>query len=412
MTVTILIKGHEKDLGGGFVVRRYLPAAVKQAVGPFIFFDHFGPVDVPADANHDVRPHPHIGLATVTYLFEGAMDHRDSVGSVQRIEPGAINWMTAGRGIVHSDVRRPIWSGVPHRTGCSCGRRCRRRMKKPNRAFATRLHAIPEYTAAGVCVRVLVGSAFGQTSPVQTYSQTLYLDVMLQAGAELALEQLPAEAAIYPISGEISVDGAGAGPACHGLLDTAAALKVSAHSEARFVLIGGEPLDGHRYMSWNFVSSRKERIVQASAGLGSAALRCRAGRNGIHPATGAAAALSVSAASGRGQCTGCHRFIQIGGMGADDPVFRIRIAGEAAGAGDAAQLIERRGGRQRGFLAGHLIQMPEAAVAVQQYGQRGSLRCGRIGFERIAGMGFRHQQVVAFGAGAVVHAGAGSRHAA
>src|SRR5476651_1195383 len=126
MTIANLIKGHEKDLGGGFTVRRYLPSAIKQAVGPFIFFDHFGPLDVPLDADHDVRPHPHIGLATVTYLFEGAMDHRDSLGTFQRIEPGAINWMTAGSGIVHSE-RTPsdlkgtgwishglqLWVGLP-----------------------------------------------------------------------------------------------------------------------------------------------------------------------------------------------------------------------------------------------------------------------------------------------------------
>lgn len=116
MTISNLLKGHEKDLGGGFVVRRYLPSAIKQAVGPFIFFDHFGPVGVPLDADHDVRPHPHIGLATVTYLFEGAMDHRDSIGTFQRIEPGAINWMTAGRGIVHSERTPKDLVGKPHRT--------------------------------------------------------------------------------------------------------------------------------------------------------------------------------------------------------------------------------------------------------------------------------------------------------
>ncbi|MET0320737.1 MAG: pirin family protein, partial [Duganella sp.] len=116
MSIANLLKGHEKDLGGGFLVRRYLPSAIKQAVGPFIFFDHFGPVDVAADANHDVRPHPHIGLSTVTYLFEGAMDHRDSLGTFQRIEPGAVNWMTAGRGIVHSERTPKDLAGVPHRT--------------------------------------------------------------------------------------------------------------------------------------------------------------------------------------------------------------------------------------------------------------------------------------------------------
>lgn len=267
MTISTLIKGHEKDLGGGFMVRRYLPAAVKQAVGPFIFFDHFGPVDVPAHANHDVRPHPHIGLATVTYLFEGAMDHRDSVGSVQRIEPGAINWMTAGRGIVHSERTPADLVGIPHRThGLQLWAALPREHEETAAGFChTPAEAIPEYQAEGCCVRVLVGSAFGLSSPVQTYSPTLYLDVQLQAGSTLLLDQLPAEAALYPISGEVTVDGSALALHAMALLDTARPAQISAHSDARLVLIGGAALDGHRYMSWNFVSSRKERIVQASA---------------------------------------------------------------------------------------------------------------------------------------------------
>jgi len=265
MTISNLLKGHEKDLGGGFVVRRYLPSSIKQAVGPFIFFDHFGPVDVPADADHDVRPHPHIGLATVTYLFEGAMDHRDSLGTVQRIEPGAINWMTAGKGIVHSERTPKDLVGVPHRThGLQLWAALPVAHEESEPGFChTPSAAIPELTIGGADIRVLIGSAFGQTSPVQTYSQTLYLDVALKAGAELALNELPAEAAIYPISGELEVDGAPLELHNMALLNTADTRTVKAGSDARFVVIGGEALDGHRYMSWNFVSSSKERIVQA-----------------------------------------------------------------------------------------------------------------------------------------------------
>ena len=265
MTISNLLKGHEKDLGGGFVVRRYLPSAVKQAVGPFIFFDHFGPVDVPVDADHDVRPHPHIGLATVTYLFEGAMDHRDSLGTYQRIEPGAINWMTAGRGIVHSERTPKDLVGVPHRThGLQLWAALPAAYEEDEPGFChTPSDAIPELQLDGADVRVLIGSAFGLTSPVQTYSQTLYLDVALKAGAELALDGLPAEAAIYPISGELEVDGAALALHSMALLNTADTRQVKAGSDARFVVIGGEPLDGHRYMYWNFVSSRKERVVQA-----------------------------------------------------------------------------------------------------------------------------------------------------
>jgi redox-sensitive bicupin YhaK (pirin superfamily) len=265
MTISNLLKGHEKDLGGGFVVRRYLPSAVKQAVGPFIFFDHFGPVDVPVDADHDVRPHPHIGLATVTYLFEGAMDHRDSIGTFQRIEPGAINWMTAGRGIVHSERTPKDLVSVPHRThGLQLWAALPVAHEEDEPGFChTAAADIPELDVDGATVRVLVGSAFGKTSPVATYSQTLYLDVKLKAGHELSLSDLPAEAAIYPISGALEIDGTPLALHNMALLDTRGTQLVKAGSEAHFVLIGGEALDGHRYMSWNFVSSSKERIVKA-----------------------------------------------------------------------------------------------------------------------------------------------------
>lgn len=265
MTISNLLKGHEKDLGGGFVVRRYLPSSIKQAVGPFIFFDHFGPVDVPVDADHDVRPHPHIGLATVTYLFEGAMDHRDSIGTYQRIEPGAINWMTAGRGIVHSERTPKDLVGVPHRThGLQLWAALPVAHEEDEPGFChTPAADIPELVVNGATVRVLVGSAFGKSSPVATYSQTLYLDVKLKAGHELSLSDLPQEAAIYPVSGELSIDGAPLALNNMALLDTGATQLVKAASEAHFVLIGGEPLDGHRFMSWNFVSSSKERIVKA-----------------------------------------------------------------------------------------------------------------------------------------------------
>ncbi|HJV00963.1 MAG TPA: pirin family protein [Burkholderiaceae bacterium] len=266
MTIATVLKGHEKDLGGGLIVRRYLPAAVKQAVGPFIFFDHFGPMDVAPGANHDVRPHPHIGLATVTYLFEGAMDHRDSIGSVQRIEPGAINWMTAGRGIVHSERTPKDLVDRPHRThGLQLWAALPLAHEEDEPSFChTAADEIPELEVQGACVRVLIGSAFGKTSPVRTYSQTLYLDVTLQAGQQLGLAGLPPEAAIYPISGALEVDGAPLALHTMALLDTAAAQRVLAGSDARFVVIGGEPLEGRRFMSWNFVSSRKERIQQAA----------------------------------------------------------------------------------------------------------------------------------------------------
>jgi redox-sensitive bicupin YhaK (pirin superfamily) len=266
MAIAHFFKPHEKELGGGFIVRRLLPAAAKQAVGPFIFFDHFGPLDVPADANHDVRAHPHIGLSTVTYLFEGAMDHRDSVGSVQRIEPGAINWMTAGRGIVHSERMPADLKGKPHRAhGLQLWAALPLAHEEVAPSFAhTPAHAIPAVDIDGGHVRVLIGSAFGLTSPVATYSETLYLDVQLDAGASIVFDDLPAEAAVYPVLGELMLDGAPLPPHTMAMVAPGTKLRVSAPQKARFVLIGGEALDGHRLLFWNFVSSSKERIVQAS----------------------------------------------------------------------------------------------------------------------------------------------------
>ncbi|EZP39410.1 pirin family protein [Janthinobacterium sp. LS2A] len=262
-----ILKSHEKDLGGGFVVRRLLPSAAKQAVGPFIFFDHFGPIDVAPDANHDVRPHPHIGLATVTYLFEGAIDHRDSIGSYQRIEPGAINWMTAGRGIVHSERTPHDLAGQPHRThGLQLWAALPKAHEEDEPSFTHTPQAdIPVVPLDGAVVKVLIGTAFGQTSPVRTYMQTVYLDVALQAGRELRLEGLPPEAAIYPISGDVLVDGVALVPHTMALLETGAVPVVTAGGgQVQFVVIGGEPLDGHRFLFWNFVSSSKERLSQAA----------------------------------------------------------------------------------------------------------------------------------------------------
>lgn len=266
MSVSAVLKGHVKDLGGGMMVRRYLPSAPRQAVGPFIFFDHFGPMDVPAGANHDVRPHPHIGLATVTYLFEGAMDHRDSLGTFQRIEPGAINLMTAGKGIVHSERTPEDLKHQPHRThGLQLWLALPKAFEECEPCFEhTPSAAIPSFEVDGARVRVLIGSAFGKTSPVKTYSQTLYLDVALQDGQQLGLAGLPEEAALYPVSGDLEVDGVPLALHTMALLDTGTAQRVTARSPAQFVIIGGAALDGHRSLLWNFVSSRKERVLQAA----------------------------------------------------------------------------------------------------------------------------------------------------
>lgn len=262
MSTPIIPRAH--DLGGGFTVRRVLPSVQRQAIGPFVFFDHFGPVTARPGDNHDVRPHPHIGLATVTYLFEGAMMHRDSTGVVQRIEPGAINWMTAGRGIVHSertpddlrDVERrshgfQLWSALPAEH------------EEDAPAFShTPASAIPVVALPGAIVRVLVGSAFGATSPVATLSPTLYLAIELEAGASLAIPAAALERGIYSVDAEVTVAGALLPAGQMLVLDEGAVPVVCATQATRLMMLGGAPL-GHRFMVWNFVSSRKERILQA-----------------------------------------------------------------------------------------------------------------------------------------------------
>ncbi|QTN27283.1 pirin family protein [Rhodoferax sp. AJA081-3] len=277
MTTPQLLTAHEKDLGGGFVVRRLLPAGQRQAVGPFIFFDHFGPVTITPADNHDVRPHPHIGLATLTYLFDGVILHRDNVGYTQRIEPGAINWMTAGSGIVHSE-RKPeaernvtyvnhglqLWLALPESE------------QEIKASFThTPADAIPEVRDGAAQVRVLVGQALGAESPVATLSPTLYLDVQLPAGCSWTLPMLAEEQAVYGVQGGLQIDAEALAPHTMAVLSETALLTAGPEG-ARLVVVGGQPL-GRRFIYWNFVSTNKERIEQAgrdwtagdaSAGMG------------------------------------------------------------------------------------------------------------------------------------------------
>ncbi|ABM38227.1 pirin family protein [Polaromonas naphthalenivorans] len=265
MTLELKLTGHDKDLGGGFMVSRLLPAATRQSVGPFIFFDHFGPFTVQADANHDVRPHPHIGLATVTYLFEGAMLHRDSLGSVQRIEPGAINWMTAGRGIVHSE-RAPddLRGKVYQQHGLQLWAALPKIHEEAEPDFVhTPAAAIPVVPLGASELRVLIGEAFGHTSPVRTFSKTVYLDIRLAAGERIDLPPLADELALYGVDGDLQVDGEAVAARTLAVLAPGAVTQISANAPARFVVIGGDKLDGKRFIWWNFVSSSKERIAQA-----------------------------------------------------------------------------------------------------------------------------------------------------
>jgi redox-sensitive bicupin YhaK (pirin superfamily) len=258
------LRPHLKDLGGGFTVRRLLPAAARQAVGPFLFFDHFGPVQAGPGDNHDVRPHPHIGLATVTYLFEGAMQHTDSTGAVQRIEPGAINWMTAGCGIVHAERTPADLRGQPRRShGLQLWAALPLADEEMAPAFAhTPAASIPALEVGGAQLRVLIGSAFGVSSPVAVRSPMLYLDMQLAAGDALPLPPA-AERAVYTVEGSTLLDGRPLPLHTLVLLAPGDEPLISAEGPARVVLIGGEPL-GPRHLWWNFVSSRPERIRQAA----------------------------------------------------------------------------------------------------------------------------------------------------
>jgi len=267
MPTLATIKAHQRDLGGGFTVRRLLPSVERRAIGPFVFFDHFGPITAQPSDNHDVRPHPHIGLATVTYLFEGAMLHRDSVGSVQRIEPGAINWMTAGRGIVHSErTPKDLRSVVRTSHGLQLWAALPEADEEIEPGFShTPADRIPALERSGARLRVLIGRALGAASPVPASSPTLYLDLALARGAALALDFLdPAhEHALYAIDPGARLGDAPLAPHTMSVLPKDGESVLRADAPARLVLIGGANL-GPRHIWWNFVSSRKDRIVRAA----------------------------------------------------------------------------------------------------------------------------------------------------
>ncbi|MEO8836661.1 MAG: pirin family protein [Caldimonas sp.] len=267
MTALQTLAPHARDLGGGFTVRRLLPAADRRAVGPFVFFDHFGPLDVAPGAHHDVRPHPHIGLATLTYLFEGAIMHRDSTGVVQRIEPGAVNWMSAGRGIVHSERTPKDLVDKPHRShGLQLWVALPEALEGSGPSFQhVDAERLPRVRIAGATVHVIVGSTFGATSPVATSSPTLaaVIDCDVASAKTIALAPAAAsERALYALDHPIEVDGVKYDERTMVVLEPGEASELAAPRGGRVVLIGGDAL-GHRFVSWNFVASTREKIRAA-----------------------------------------------------------------------------------------------------------------------------------------------------
>ena len=259
-----IIEGRPRDIGG-FEVRRLLPAGGRQMVGPFIFFDHIGPADFAPGSGIDVRPHPHIGLATVTYLFEGELVHRDSLGCMQPIRPGDVNWMTAGRGIVHSERTDPAIRARGARIhGIQSWVALPRSGENVDPAFVHHPRATLPAIRMGECtLRLVAGEAFGQRSPVATTSATLYVDVEMPAGATLVVPAEHEERALYVAAGTVHLGDITVATGSLAVLDAGVAAEMRAVEGSRVMLLGGAPLDGPRYIWWNFVASSREQIEQA-----------------------------------------------------------------------------------------------------------------------------------------------------
>jgi redox-sensitive bicupin YhaK (pirin superfamily) len=252
---------------GHFAVRRALPHVKRRMVGPFIFFDHFGPAEFRAGQGIDVRPHPHIGLATVTFLFDGEIMHRDSLGTAAAIRPGEVNWMTSGRGIVHSERTAPDHrvNGEPiHGLQCWVAMPAAQEESAPGFSHHDSA-ALPLINDAGKTVRVITGRAYGERSPVPTLTDTLFADVKLSAGATLPIDADTEERAIYLIAGEVDIAGDRYSAGRLLIFRPGDRITVTAVGDAHLVLLGGATMDGPRHIWWNFVSSRKERIEQAKA---------------------------------------------------------------------------------------------------------------------------------------------------
>ncbi len=265
-SIRTLIQPRPRDLGG-FSVRRILPAAGNRMVGPFIFFDHMGPADFAPGSGIDVRPHPHIGIATVTYLFEGALLHRDSLGCVQAIEPGAVNWMTAGRGIVHSERTGDALRASGHRIhGIQSWVALPRDAEECEPSFRHYdAAALPDFTVDEARLRIIAGEAYGHRSPVEVLSPTLYVDLRLPAGGALDLPPEFEERAVYVAEGCLSLDGAPLESGQMAVLAPGRTVRAAASQNTRAMLLGGAPADGPRHIWWNLVSSSPGRIDRAKA---------------------------------------------------------------------------------------------------------------------------------------------------
>ena len=266
----ISLEGKTHYLGDGFFVTRLLPEIARRSVGPFIFFDYFGPVQFPPGKGIDVRPHPHIGLATITYLFDGSQMHRDTLGSMQEILPGDVNWMTAGRGIAHSERTGPEARAAGHRLhGIQAwiGLPTAHEEADPHFQHFNAVD-LPQLEHQDVKLKLMVGSAFGMTSPVKTFSPIFYADARFSAGGAFTYDAEHEERGLFITEGEVQIGGGAGEPENHAagrmlVLEKGEEVSLFAHGPARVILFGGAALDGPRHIWWNFASSSKERIERA-----------------------------------------------------------------------------------------------------------------------------------------------------
>ncbi len=264
-SIALVIEPATKDLGE-FTVARLLPDKRRQRVGPFIFFDYIGPAVFPPGSGVNVRSHPHIGLATVTYLFDGEMLHRDSLGYVQTIRAGAVNWMTAGKGIVHSEkVSEEILASGQRLHGVQVWVALPVEHEETEPRFEHySADDIPAVALDGVDARVVIGSAYGVTSPVQTESETLYVELKIDAGASVDLPRTE-ELGVFVVDGDISVDGQAIPVGFLAVLENDSSVTIEASNRSHVMLCGGASLAGERILWWNFVNSSRERLQQAKA---------------------------------------------------------------------------------------------------------------------------------------------------